>query len=580
MKIIFETLTFKNVLSYGNIPTTFNFKNGIDLVVGENGKGKSTFVDALTYGLFGKPFRKIKISNLVNNKNNKGLYVEVTFLVNDNRFKIIRGQKPDKFEIYKEEDGSFSLVEKPSTNRDYQILLEDNILQFGENVYRQLIALGANLSSSKNFMDLSKNDKEEVLQVITDTVIFNDIKNVVREKKLIQKTSLTEFNYKIAIQTSTISSLKSNILMMEKQNKEFTQNKDKILSELNNELFDINNKLVSYSNAFLALDSLQAKMDELSPFIVDIENKLELALDNERDLKTKSRKLISNEKNKTICPSCEFEIKEELPFTKEELVESLELIELEKNSLQTNLDELLARKNGKLEKLNNRNRLESNERELLVRKTETEDRIKQTSQWETVDIDYSELEIMEAEFSKTKDTLIQIKNDLSDLNDLEEMVSDKNLKGVILDQQLPFLNKYVNEFLELFDSKFNFVIDSEFKEKIISRNADNDFNSLSNGQKQRISLSILFAFLKLIEEKNGISTNLLILDEYLDSSLDIEGIDEVMSILDEVFSNSKDVVLISHNPDIKNRLELLNRIIKVENKDGFSVFDATSENGR
>ena len=301
---MFETLEFKNVLSYGNKPTKYIFKNGIDLVIGSNGNGKSTFVDALTYGLFGKPFRKIKIGGLINNKNNKGMRVEVTFLVNDNRFKIIRGIKPDIFEIFKEENAEYKLVEKPSTNRDYQLLLEENIFQFGENVYRQLIALGANLSSSKNFMDLSKNEKEEVLQVITDTAIFNKIKEKVREQKLVQKTLLTEYDYKVNVQSSSISTMQQNITAMEKQNSDFNLKRDEILSSLSSELLGINGKLGSYPKVFSALDKLKELYDRDVPEMTELTSRLEVFANREEDAKSRSRAFISNEKNKIICPKC------------------------------------------------------------------------------------------------------------------------------------------------------------------------------------------------------------------------------------------------------------------------------------
>jgi DNA repair exonuclease SbcCD ATPase subunit len=383
---------------------------------------------------------------------------------------------------------------------------------------------------------------------------------------------LTEYEYKVQVQNSSIGTVKNNISAMEKQNFDFNTKREEILKQLRAEKEGIEGKLANYPKVFDALDRLQEIDDSEAPKIAELESELEVVAGKEQDLKTQSRTLISNEKNKIICPNCEHEIKDDLPYTAEELKTSLKQLSVERDEIQKRLDVLYDAKQERFTKLSNRRRLENNRKDSERQLSEINERITDTEGWKAVEIDYSELKELENEFEAIKNKLITIKQDTTDLVDLEDMVSDKNLKGVILDQQLPFLNKYINEFLELFDSKFNFVIDSSFQEKIISRNSDNDFNSLSNGQKQRISLSILFAFLKLIEEKNGISTNLLILDEYLDSSLDIDGIDEVMSILDEVFSDKKDVVLISHNPDIKNRLELLNRIIKVDTIDGFSEF--------
>jgi len=570
MKINFEYIEYKNILSYGNKTERFDFQNGIDLIIGANGHGKSTFLDALTYVLFGKPFRKIKLRGLINNKNVRGLYTEVQFTVDDKRFLVKRGMLPDIFEIYKVDGEDLELVEKPGNSRDYQQILESKILNFGENVFRQLIALGANLSSSKNFMDLTKHEKEEVLQIITDTGIFNRINEKVREQKLVAKTEHTEYSYKVDILKHSLETAKANITAMESQNTQFNSNKEDIIHNLQVEIDQYSENLDKYKQVLEKIISRKGGIDKLQEEMNELDNELSHIISEERDLVAKTKILLNNEKEKTVCPNCQYEIKDTLPYTKDELKEQAQKVKAQKADITGKMEEKDELLQKELQIYNKKERTEHliRDAELAIEKAQRA--IEETQAWEEISIDYSELEKIEKEFEEARQDLISVRERLSDLGELGEMVSDKSIKGVILNQQLPFLNKAINEFLELFDSKFNFVIDNEFNEKIISRNSDNEFNSLSNGQKQRISLSILFAFLKLIEEKNGVSTNILILDEYLDSSLDLEGIDEVMSILDTVFSPRKDVILISHNPDIKNRLELLNRVIKIDLKDGFS----------
>ena len=578
MKINFQTIKFKNVLSYGNKLVQYDFMLGIDLVMGNNGKGKSTMQEALTYCLYGRPFRKIKLGNLINNKNNKNLYTEVEFVIGEKRFKVIRGMKPDRFEIYSKDNNNnveWELIPKPSTNREYQHFLEDNILMFNENVFRQLIVLGANLSSSKSFMDLNSKEKEEVLQVITDTAIFNKIKETLREKRNTYRTKETEYKYKVDVINSNLTSARINISAMERQNEEFNTNKTRIIQKAKDDLVIKQEKLGQYDVAYVAIEKKEQEHTLNAPLLLKHKATLESIVEDEIQLKNDYRAFTANEKNKVTCPKCEYEIKDALPFTAEDLKESLTQVLKSKNSAEEKYNKIFASQSVLMETVKSLPRLKTNERTLLEQINEIQENIKETKKWKEVFIDYTELKKLEKEHEESKKELIAIKSKLSDINELEEMISDKNLKGIILNQQLPFLNKYINEFLELFDSKFNFVIDNEFNENIISRSADNEFNSLSNGQKQRISLSILFSFLKLIEEKNGVSTNLLILDEYLDSSLDIEGINEVMSILDEVFSSRKNIILISHNPDIKNRIELLNRIVKIDMEDGFSKMDIT-----
>lgn len=573
MKINFRSIKFKNIFSYGNRLTEFHFENGIDLVTGKNGNGKSTFVDALTFALFGKPFRKIKISNLINNKNNKELWVEVIFDVNGRNFKVIRGQKPQIFKIFKEDNDDWEELETHSTMKDQQKYLEEHILQFGESVYRQLIALGANLSSSRSFMDLSKAEKEEVLQVITDTAVFNSIKEKVKERKTSLKTTETDLSYKAKVLKQSIQSSEINIKQMERQNREFRENRDRILEDIQHDIDMKLEKIPQYESALNALKLVGEEYEEIKEIIEPLNLKKNELEKEKAEIEAKIRVYVHNEKTKTVCPNCNFEIKSDLGFTSETLRELHKECTNKISLLESQLIPCEEKLEGHRIKLTNKSRIEANFQSLDREIFELRERLKETQSWSEIVIDYSELETITAEYEEVSSKLISIRQKISELVEMESLVSDKNLKGVILNQQLPFLNKFINEFLELFESKFNFVIDEEFKETIISRGSDNEFNSLSNGQKQRITMSILFAFLKLIEERNGVSTNLLILDEYLDSSLDVDGINEVLRILNEVFSETKDVVLISHNPDIKNRFDLINRNFKTSIKDGFSSFD-------
>jgi len=578
MKIVFETLKFKNIFSYGNKVNEFQFQNGIDLITGKNGRGKSTLVDAITFALFGKPFRKIKLANLINNKNNKELWVELVFSINNSRFKIERGQKPNIFKIYKySKDENWDFIDQHSTARDYQIYLEENILHFSDTVFRQLIALGANLDSSKGFMDLSKKEKEEVLQVITDTAVFTKIQEKITERRNSIKTKLVDLEYQEQILSNSINSLKISINSMETQNQEFIFNRDSDISKLENELENLQSEIPKFESLLKALDDLVIKRQDLviqtSPYEQElIENEKE-----KQDVISKIKLYMMNEENKIICENCGNEIKQKLDFDIESLKKRKEKIDKIESSVRekylvikkeiTELEEKLAKRPLVLEKMKT---IESsieriNENLLKLRN------------WKEAKIDYSELEKSEKEYVEVGEKLVKNRKLFSELNTLSSLISDKNIKGLVLNQQLPFLNKFINEFLELFESQFNFVIDDNFEDNIVSRNVNNEFNSLSNGQKQRITMSILFAFLRLIEERNGVSTNLLILDEYLDSSLDVDGINEVLKIISEVFSPKKDVILISHNPDIKNRFELLNRSIEIKQKDGFSFMDFKGE---
>ena len=570
MKIVFETLKFKNLLSYGNNLTTFEFQNGMDLVTGENGRGKSTVADGVTFALFGKPFRKIKLGSLVNNKNNKDLWVELTFTANTERFKIIRGQKPQIFEIHKEHKDGFVLLDQHSNVRDYQKFLEDNILNFNDNVFRQLIVLGANLSTSKPFMDLTAKEKEEVLQVITDTSIFNQLKELIREEKLLLKTKETEYKYKSTMVTSSLGSTRINIAAMEQQNAEFEYNRQTLLDQMENDIITTKKGIMDSEAMLKKMEEITTEQAGLNDELAPLNQELNDIKTIQGDIQHKAVVYKRNEDSKIICPHCDGEIKDHLHFDPEDLKKELAAATLKKEKLVEKIEPLQKRLEKIQSALTQKQRITYN---LQTSKTELDalyKRKEETENWKSIEIDYLELKRLEKEEAEVKDVLIKTSSDLTDYSELEKLIGQDSLKGAILNQQLPILNKFINEFLEMFDSSYNFVIDNHLKDTVISRSTETEFNSLSNGQKQRITISILFAFLKLIEERNGVSTNLLILDEYLDSSLDVAGISEVLKILHEVFSPNKNIVLISHNPDIKSRIEYLNRNYNITLKDGFS----------
>lgn len=573
MKIEFETLKFKNLLSYGNNVTTFSFQSGMDLVTGENGNGKSTVADGVTFALFGKPFRKIKLATLINNKNNKDLWVELTFKANEKRFKIIRGQKPQIFEIYKETEMGYELLDQHSNTRDYQKFLEDNILNFNDNVFRQLIVLGANLSTSRSFMDLTAKEKEEVLQVITDTSIFNQLQELIRAEKLLLKTKETEYKYKTTMVTSSLATTRVNIAAMEQQNAEFEFNRSTLLEQLTDGIKNIKVKIKENQKMFDKMSDLEKELETLNTELVDY---IVLGGDLEEKLGDVKHLILAykrNEDNKIVCPHCNKDIKGHMEFTPDELKAKYAVIEADKAANNEVMAPLKERQTKIKNALTQKNRIsfniQSNETELK----DLEKRKVETEEWKSIEIDYSELERLEKEEVEIRAVLIKTSSDLTDYSELEKLIGQDSLKGIILNQQLPILNKFINEFLEMFDSNYNFVIDNHLKDTVISRSTETEFNSLSNGQKQRITISILFAFLKLIEERNGVSTNLLILDEYLDSSLDVAGISEVLKILHDVFSPNKNIILISHNADIKSRIEYLNRNYQISMEDGFSKIE-------
>lgn len=574
MKIDFLRLEFKNVLSYGNKITSFDFMNGLDLINAKNGAGKSSFIDALTYGLYGKPFRKIKLSSLINHNNNKELHVTVYLYVENSGFyKIVRGMKPSVFEIYHNKNEQvfedIHLVPQSSTTKGYQELLEEDILKMNENVYRQLIVLGANISTSKNFMDLSPKEKEDIFQIITDTSVFNDLKALIKKKTQVLNTYIMEHEYKVNILTSTLDTEKRNIQSLEQQNQVIKTDKENIIHQLELELEGCRSKVPEYEKAIQALKVLKDQYDVESNELNDKRARMSAIQTEHRKVLDDLHHLNLAKQGAVECDECHNVINRSGIDISEDRESELNRMSSEYQNLGVQLHQEITHleqsANSKKEKLLNSKRIGENRTLNLNRIEQLIQDIETKRQWKELVIDYSSIDKIEKDLEDEKSIILGFKEEINALNSIGTIVGADELKGFTLSQQIPLLNRYINQFIERFNAfDYNFVIDTNFKERIISRNEEKEFNAMSNGQKQRFTFSILFAFLKLVEEKNGISTNLLILDEVLDSSSDSEGKFELIRILNDDFSKSKDVIIISHNPDIVQNSEDFNRVIRVE----------------
>lgn len=575
MRIDFISLEFKNVLSYGNSPTIFEFKNGIDLINAKNGAGKSSFIDGLTFSLYGVPFRKIKKNSLINHHNNKNLLTTLIFCVeNSGYYKIIRGIKPNIFEIYfnKEEpifDSELNLLPQSATVNDYQDMLENDILKMSENVYRQLIVLGANISTSKNFMDLSSKEKEEIFQIITDTSVFNSMKSLINKKIQLYKTYILEHEYKVNILNNTLTTEKRNIESLEHQNIVIKNDKAKIIEELNRELSERVAKIPEYERAVELLKDLKTQYDAEKNDLVIKKDQLKKLYVDQRKISDEIHHIERAKAGVIVCDECENHINLTDIDISDEHIEKVnkdyDIITSSIKTVEQDINNLEPIVNKKYEKLLNSKRIVTNQKENNDRIEYIKKDIISKSEWVEFAIDYTNISKLEEELEQEKQQILSLKESVNNYDAINSIVGEDNLKGYMLSQQIPLLNRYINQFIERFNAfDYNFVIDTSFKERIISRNEEKEFNAMSNGQKQRFTFSILFAFLRLVEEKNGISTNLLILDEVLDSSSDTEGKLELIKILTDDFSKMKNVIIISHNPDIVQNVEDFNRVIRVE----------------
>ena len=568
-----KSLTFKNVLSSGNKINTFNFQNGTTtLIVGSNGSGKSQFYDALFYGLYGKPFRKIKNDQLINSINKKNLLVTIEFHNGKNDIKVIRGMKPNVFEIYI--DGVKR--DSESTIREQQVYFIQNLLKISEATFRQIIILGS--SAYVPFMMLRANERTEIINDLLDLEIFSVMLKIARKYYNEHRQILNQTQ-------SEVIKLKSN-----------TQAKIEQINGLktliSNESGEIEKDIKSIKNE---IERLSKTLFELSSSIVDknIENLLEQK-ENENnsskrliEIKTKLKsketshtKDIKFFKDNDKCPTCTQDIDSD--WKQEKISDS----ESQLNDLETarkRIDELAIEIENKIknidrdiadiESLSTKAKKVSNEidtkNESINHKNELLNSIRTGANSKALESLENELSMLETELSDSKKKGKQSVIDNKNYETIVELLKDSGLKSQIIQTYLPIINKLIAEYLEVLEFPVSFTFDNEFNEVIKARGRDNlAYGNFSAGEKMRIDLCLLFTWRKLASIKNAAQCNLLILDEIGDSSLDSAG----LSGFNKILKTNKDRqcnIIISHNSD---NLSGIDKVINVEKIGNFSTY--------
>ena len=542
--IIFKSIRYKNFLSSGNTFTDINFrKSKSTLVVGHNGAGKSTMLDALSFGLFGKPHRKIMKSQLVNSINQKQAVVEVEFSVGTSNFKIIRGIKPNVFEIWK--DGK--MINQSSHAMEYQKILEQNILKLNHKSFHQVVVLGS--SSFIPFMQLNAGHRRDVIEDLLDINIFSKMNVILKEKNSILKDKLSKTNHTIDLIKNKITQQSKyirDIAALTTENKKKYEKQIKSAEEKIQKLQDHNNQLSSEleDKGDLDLTELQERKN----------NVIALRAEQKQQLKAVAKRGLFLEKNDE-CPTCEQPIqnKDKLVFdTKNEayqiehtlgMIESdYKLVEQEISSLQ----ETISKVNEKTNTIN------SNNREIASLNQSNKDLKSYLD--EEVSADLSEARNELEKLSSDKESLLEEKLKVAEQFNyngvIGEMLRDTGIKTKIIKQYLPAINKLVNQHLQVLDFFVSFDLDESFQETIRSRYRDDfTYESFSEGEKQRIDLSLLFTWRQIAKMKNSVATNLLILDETFDSSLDHDGVENLLKILNTLGEDTN-TFIISHKGDI------------------------------
>ena len=568
MSLKFKSIRWKNFLSTGNNFTEIKLDtNKSTLIVGHNGAGKSTLLDALSYVLYGKPFRRVNKPQLMNSINSKNLIVELEFRSGKNDYAIIRGMKPNVFEIHQ----NGNLIDQNADMKGYQDMLEKQILKLNHKSFSQIVILGS--ASFTPFMQLSAMNRREVIEDLLDIQIFSTMNVLLKEKVQENKDDLSDVAKQIAVQEKEIELHKEHL-------NEIRQDNDKKVKEYNIQLNTLSTKLDDYVQQY---DGITELVDNLKDSISD-QNKVNKRADKMRDMekqiksKIKSvQKDIQFYKDNSTCPTCEQNLDETFKSERihlhenslSELTNGIKLLQEQMQEQDIRLDQIT-------EVLNN---IHSQSEQARTLNFEIEMiRRDMNSINELIDKLKGKTDRVEDNTNKIKETQIRLdesvhkKNDLLKYKDILDSASvllkDSGIKTKIIKQYIPKMNKLINKYLASMDFFVNFELDENFNETIKSRHRDVfTYDSFSEGEKLRIDLALLFTWRAIAKMRNSASTNLLIMDEIFDSSLDSSGTDEFLKIL-ETLAKDTNIFIISHKGD--TLYEKFHSVIRFEKHNNFS----------
>lgn len=566
--ITFRRIQWRNFLSTGNQFTEIDFTaHRSTLIIGENGAGKSTILDALCFGLFGKAFRNINKPQLVNSINQKNCLVEVFFDIGKRQYKIVRGIKPTVFEIH--QDGE--LLNQDSASKDYQNYLEDKILKLNYKSFTQIVILGS--ASFTPFMQLPQGHRREVIEDILDIQIFTTMNTVLKNRIATLKGEIDTLEAQLTVDKQAVKLQKDYI--------------DKLEQDQKRREIDVKNEIeqatVGIANLQVSVETLQNECNEYKITIsqerslIEKRSELNTLLKNLSERIKKAQNEIVFYENHDSCPTCSQAISGDLKEAAiqkhshkvEEVNEAIATLTGRIEAIEKKIDTIVATK----ERIS---LLQTDILELNTDIISKQNYVKRLQEEgtkvasDTKDIDEAKGQLKELakkflEGAKDKATLTE---DMYYLNAASSLLKDTGIKTKIIKQYIPVINKLVNKYLTAMDFFVSFELDEAFNESIKSRHRDDfSYASFSEGEKQRIDLALLFTWRTIAKIKNSVSTNLLLLDEVFDSSLDANGTDYVMNLLDTL-DETTHVFVISHKGD--QLQDKFKNVIRVEKHQNFS----------
>ena len=539
--ITFEKIRWKNFLSTGNTFTEVTLNGARShLIIGANGAGKSTMLDALCFGLFNKPFRKISISQLVNSINEKELVVEIEFSIGSVHYKVKRGRKPNVFEIYR----NGKLLDQDAATKDSQKYLEHSVLKLNFKSFTQVVILGS--STFVPFMQLGASVRREVIEDILDIQIFSRMNGILKDKVRDVRENQIKAEGKLTKEKAVLT-------LEEQYFEERKKEKGKRIGEIDARMYECHDEIEILSRKAKDLGEVKAKYDEMKDMRVKISHNLDKA---KSDLKLYWE-------NDT-CPTCNQEIQDKTQMIsnaqerEKKFIEGLKVITDALNRGHKQVKQL----QGYADEISQINY------ELKSLQQEQNILLQQEQNYSKKDLD---------KYRDSVDKLAQkvatINEESDNLKVVGSLLRDTGIKSKIISKFIPLINQKINKYLQSMDFFVNFTIDEEFKEVIKSRYRDEfSYASFSEGEKQKIDLSVLFTWREIAKMKNSAATNLLILDEVFDSSLDDSSTDELLKIL-KALDKTVNLFVISHKGELL--LDKFDKTLKFEKTNDFSKLAAS-----